>query len=360
MIYVDYIYNERIIFSDLVETIIKTDEFQRMKHISQTGVSFLLKNEKLHTRFYHSIGVYFLTKYITNKFNISERHKDLINIAGLCHDIGHSMFSHVFDNIILKNIKKLREHEDRSCDLLKFINNKYSLNINDEEMYLIENIINGHILPNYPPYYFEIVANYKNGFDVDKIDYLLRDSYFTQIEFNFDYKTVFDNIKIIDNHIIYSSTDLNSIYSIFEHRSFMRKHIYRSSCILSLEYMLGDLFETINFCNYIEKENVLLHPNKWIDFNDNFIFDNIQIFDNNKSKELLSRIFNKNIYNITNIKPNKNKNYHTHISHYMKDINVINKMYFYNENVKVIKLRKQLSPYFNETVYILKDDYESI
>ena len=90
-------------------SIIDTPIFQRLRNIHQTGVLYLVFPTATHTRFEHSIGTYHLaTQLITNisnkqpELNITTEIIKLVGIAGLCHDLGHLMFSHLFDDYFLQ------------------------------------------------------------------------------------------------------------------------------------------------------------------------------------------------------------------------------------------------------------------
>ena len=120
--------------------IIHTKEFQRLKNIRQLGNAHYVFMGATHTRFEHSIGVSYLSGcLLTNiknnqpELNITNRDIVLMQIAGLCHDLGHGCFSHLFDSYFLKN--KLHDtplslyinHEYRSTIIVRYIINKYSI-----------------------------------------------------------------------------------------------------------------------------------------------------------------------------------------------------------------------------------------
>src|ERR1044071_6573828 len=108
-----------ITISQLATKIINTEEFQRLKYIKQLGSCQFIYPSATHTRFDHSIGVYHLTGKILqilrsiypNKLyympdlsetpiKLNDFCVELIKIGGLCHDIGHGPFSHLFDDIL--------------------------------------------------------------------------------------------------------------------------------------------------------------------------------------------------------------------------------------------------------------------
>ena len=94
---------------ELALSIIDKPEFQRLKNIKQLGVVHHVFPSATHTRFEHSLGVYYLAgELLVNlknnqpEINLSKREIQLVKIAGLCHDLGHGPFSHLIDNYILK------------------------------------------------------------------------------------------------------------------------------------------------------------------------------------------------------------------------------------------------------------------
>ena len=111
-------------FEPILLKIIDTPEFQRLKNIKQLGVCYYVFSGASHNRFEHSLGVSHLANILMNnlknkqpELKITDRQILLVKIAGLVHDLGHSCFSHFFDNYFIKDKFKNNpntEHEQRS------------------------------------------------------------------------------------------------------------------------------------------------------------------------------------------------------------------------------------------------------
>jgi len=104
--------------SENIQKIIDTPEFQRLRDLKQLGATNYVFPSATHTRFEHSIAVSYLGKTMIEnikknqpELNISQREIELIEIAGLIHDIGHGPFSHLWDHYVIFTDEK--EHEER-------------------------------------------------------------------------------------------------------------------------------------------------------------------------------------------------------------------------------------------------------
>ena len=151
--------------------IIDTKEFQRLRNIKQLGCVSLVFPSASHTRFEHSLGVYYMSclyMRIMNKKQIyfNPKQYELISIAALIHDLGHGPFSHLFDNYVTNT-----EHEYRSIEIFKKLNSNYKFGYTEQDIEFMYNVI-------HPPdnllddnkYLYQIVSN-KNGIDVDRFKY---------------------------------------------------------------------------------------------------------------------------------------------------------------------------------------------
>ena len=140
---------------DIARSIIDTPEFQRLRRIHQGGVLYYVFPTANHSRFEHSIGTYHLAKKFINnikdnqpELNITNNIVKVISVAGLCHDLGHLMYSHLFDDIFLPKLSNYKSlgnvgiHEERSIIILKNIIDKYKINITTDELVVIGDLIN--------------------------------------------------------------------------------------------------------------------------------------------------------------------------------------------------------------------------
>ena len=393
-------------FSQLAVNIIDTDIFQRLRNLRQLGVCFLVFPNASHTRFEHSLGAYHLSKrlldnLITNSKqdelieplkNIPELKdyfievgkveldcyiKELINIAALCHDLGHGPFSHTFDDIFIPSIIKEypligdnKFHENRSTLLLKRIINNSVLKdlIQPQEIAFINNLINPD-KTKHQGYIYQIVSNTLNGLDVDKYDYLTRDSHMIGINISFEPSRLVNNAKVINNIITFPKQLDSDIINLFTTRHYMHRKVYSHKAVISIDHMLKDLMlEYLKEVNIGEALINLETSNEFINLTDNDILIKAKYSANPNIKLILDNINRHNLYpviysttldikeNISNfldnlindkddiIKNNKDKLLITqHNIGYVsgKTINPLDHIYLYsNKNDTLIKLIK--------------------
>lgn len=274
--------------------IVDTDIFQRLRNIHQTGILYLVFPTATHSRFEHSIGTYHLaTKMITNiahnqpELNISNEMIQLVGIAGLCHDLGHLLFSHLFDDLFLPflpNYKELEQmtnnihHENRSINLLNHMVETNNIDLTKEQLKVICDLID----PKHSEYnkwnkryqvgkwIFQIVSNPLNSIDVDKFDYLLRDTQAVGMKISFDHTRIINDARVIDKKLCYSSQCSEDIYHMFFVRYRLYRQIYNHKAVKAIEILIVKLlFE-------IEKEHkiseYILVPEKMIELVDFFIW----------------------------------------------------------------------------------------
>jgi len=285
-----------ITIDDLATSIIDTSIFQRLRYIHQTGVLYLVFPTATHTRFEHSIGTYHLaSKMISNiaknqpDLNITDEIIQLVGIAGLCHDLGHVMFSHLFDDYFLSNLPNYDDiksktkntvHENRSIYLLNYLVDQNKINLNKEQIKVIGDLINPHESEytkwnskyQIGKWIFHIISNPVNSIDVDKFDYLTRDTQAVGLKYGFDYTRIINDARVIDNKICYSHQCSEDIYQMFFLRYRLHRQIYNHKAVKGVEILM------IKLLLEIEKEhkisNYLLDPEKMLELVDSFVWHN--------------------------------------------------------------------------------------
>ena len=315
-------------FDELQMQVIDCPEFQKMRNIKQLGLCYYVFPGASHNRFEHSLGVSYLCGLLIEtlrdkqpELKITDRLVQLIKIAGLVHDLGHACFSHFFDQHFLKNLdidEKLKEHEYRSCILFEHIVKKYNIEINDEEIDIVKKMIDPDESCN--SFEFQIVANKMNGLDCDRFDYIARDTYNLGLTYSFDFTRLIREAKVIDSHICYPIKCNFEIGDLYYTRYKLHKQILTHSVIRALEFMILDLLILI------DKK---LGLSKYITNIDNFAFltddiiNYVNFIDCKESKELLNRIYTRQLYKLVIEMPKDKFNHNIFIEKYESNNNII-------------------------------------
>lgn len=244
-----------------VWNVIDTEEFSRLRDLKQLGTLYYVFPGASHNRFEHSIGVSHLSREWINKLiesskglEITEREKFLIEIAGLCHDLGHGPFSHVFDNLFIRKAlpQESWEHEEASVMMLKYMIEENNLDFDKNDIQFLENVIAPHKIPSYDSdrvFLYQIVANYQNSIDVDKFDYIQRDSHGLGLRFSFDHERLMKFSKVIDGQICFHAKEAYNLYEIFHTRYSLHKQIY-SHRVGSKFFKIFKIFRIYFFYGY--------------------------------------------------------------------------------------------------------------
>jgi deoxynucleoside triphosphate triphosphohydrolase SAMHD1 len=165
-------------------------------------------------------------------------------MAALMHDLGHGPFSHLFDRGVIPELLRLKnisrqsinnwEHEDASEMMFNHMIDTCGLDPEEDDLdpSFICRLIKGKTTPadQGRKWMYEIVANKRNSFDVDKLDYLARDEYHCRLQIDnqreFTHNLIIQNSRIIDDQIAYNIKIVNNIKGIYEQRYIQFKTIY--------------------------------------------------------------------------------------------------------------------------------------
>ena len=245
--------------------IMDTPEFKRLHNLRQLGATYLVYPSANHTRFEHSLGVSHLAKKLLlslkekNPFLdvIDDNLIELVQIAGLIHDIGHGPFSHLYDDYIIG--ENDMEHEERGIEIFKkMVENNTMPFIKEEINFIIELINPSENSKN--NWLYQIVANKYCSIDVDKIDYIQRDSYHLGFGLSEKYERLITmcDIKEFNGHTVLAWPDKlqDEIISLFETRYRLHKKVYCHHTVKSSEFIITDLLNNIISSHNIEFKNL--------------------------------------------------------------------------------------------------------
>ncbi|XP_007116841.1 deoxynucleoside triphosphate triphosphohydrolase SAMHD1 isoform X2 [Physeter macrocephalus] len=204
------------------------------------------------------------------ELQISERDMLCVQIAGLCHDLGHGPFSHMFDGrfIPLARPDVKWTHEQGSIMMFEHLVNSNGLRdvmehyglIPEEDIWFIKEQITGPPespvkdsskwlykgRPKEKSFLYEIVANKRNGIDVDKWDYFARDCHHLGIQNNFDYKRFIKFARVCEvndrKHICTREKEVGNLYDMFHTRNSLHRRAYQHKVGNIIDTMITDAF----------------------------------------------------------------------------------------------------------------------
>lgn len=233
--------------------IIDTAPFQRLRDLKQLGTCYFVFPGATHNRFEHCIGVSHLAgkmleglKARQPDLDIRERDIFLTRVGGLLHDLGHGPFSHVFDNEFMPRARpgSRWSHEHQSITMLNYLLDNCPVEMSTSERRFVESIISEDhrdlSSTDSRTFMYDVVANSRNGIDVDKFDYLARDAHNLGHKSSYNISRLMNYCRVLDNQICFHAKEVFNIYELFHTRFALFKQVYTHRVGKAVEYMLAD------------------------------------------------------------------------------------------------------------------------
>ena len=234
----DPIYGFITIDGGIITNLIDHPYFQRLRRISQLGLSYLVYPGAKHSRFHHAIGcMHLMTKAIyqirKKGHLISEKEAEALKIAILLHDIGHGPFSHALENSIVTGLS----HEDLSLFFMKKLNKEF----NGKLALAIEIFNNTH-----PKKFLHQLVS--SQLDMDRLDYLKRDSFFSGVaEGNIGTERIINMLDVVNDELVVEEKGIYSIEKFLIARRLMYWQVYFHKTVVSAENMLIKVLQRAKF-----------------------------------------------------------------------------------------------------------------
>ncbi|EGC28685.1 hypothetical protein DICPUDRAFT_159857 [Dictyostelium purpureum] len=281
---------------------VDTEQFQRLRDLKQVGTTNFVFPCANHTRFEHSLGVSHLAgKYIDKikatqpELEITEDEQKFVRIAGLCHDLGHGPFSHAFESWA-ESTGKHFHHEEMSIKMLDWIIEDQGLDYSTDDIKYISRLIRGKDRPKERAFIYDIVANDRNSVDVDKFDYISRDSYFLGRSVVCDFTRLMEFSRVIDDEICFLSKEIYNLYELFHTRYSLHKLVYTHKVGKSIEFMISDAFSEAD--SFLKISDQLDDPKEFINLSDSLLkrIETSKEPELQKSRAIIKNIRNRNLY----------------------------------------------------------------
>ena len=233
-IFNDPIYGFINISSTLIFDIIEHPYFQRLRRISQMGLSYFVYPGAHHTRFEHAIGAMHLMQRAvqvlkTKVVQISKEEEEALLIAILLHDIGHGPFSHTLEDSLATNIK----HEEISLLFMQKLNKEF-----DDKLTLAIEIFEGKY---HRSFFNQLVSS---QLDIDRLDYLKRDSFYTGVtEGNINTERIISMFTVVDSNLVVEEKGIYSVEKFIISRRLMYWQVYLHKTSLVADYILINILK---------------------------------------------------------------------------------------------------------------------
>lgn len=225
----DPVYGFITIDDELISEIIASPYYQRLRRISQMAMAQLVYPGAVHTRLHHSLGAYHLMhsalqELLDKGVSITPEEQQAAKIAILLHDIGHGPYSHALEHVLADHL----HHEELSLMLIKKLNEE----LNGRLQMAIDIFTDA-----YPKKFLHQLIS--GQLDVDRMDYLTRDSFFTGVnEGVIGYDRILKMLTVHEGRLMVEEKGIYSIEKFLVARRLMYWQVYLHKTVVSAEQML--------------------------------------------------------------------------------------------------------------------------
>ena len=226
-IFNDPIYGFITIPNSLIYDLIQHPYFQRLRRISQMGMSYLVYPGAHHTRFHHALGcMHIMQKAVqTLQFkgvSISEEEENALYIAILLHDIGHGPYSHAMEHSIVEEV----HHEELSLLFMEQLNKEF-----DGKLALAIQVFKGEY---HRKFMLQLISS---QLDMDRMDYLKRDSFYSGVaEGNINSERLIQMMNVQDDYLVIEEKGIYSVEKFLVARRLMywQAYLHKTSVVAEL------------------------------------------------------------------------------------------------------------------------------
>ncbi len=226
----DPIYGFISIPNALIYDLIEHPYFQRLRRISQMGLSYLVYPGAHHTRFHHAIGaMHIMQKAVEvlrfKDVEISEEEEIALLVAILLHDIGHGPFSHAMEHSIVESVN----HESISLLFMEELNRQF-----DGKLSLAIKVFKGEY---HRKFMLQLISS---QLDMDRMDYLKRDSFYTGVaEGNINSDRLIQMMNVVDDTLVMEEKGIYSVEKFLMARRLMywQAYLHKTSLVAELTLM---------------------------------------------------------------------------------------------------------------------------
>lgn len=225
----------------LIYDLINSREFQRLRRIKQLGTSSYTFHGGEHSRFSHCLGAYELARLVTTNFEKQfPKHWDakeslVTQVAALLHDVGHGAYSHTFERLFTTHHENMTQAIILSPETeIHQILRRHAPDFPAKIASVID-----HTYPN--PQVVQLISS---QIDVDRMDYLLRDAYFTGASYGqFDLTRILRVMRPEPNGIVFESQGMHAIEDYVLSRYQMYMQVYFHPATRAMEVLLQNLLK---------------------------------------------------------------------------------------------------------------------
>lgn len=266
----DPVYGFITIDHPLIFDIIAHPFYQRLRRIHQMALAYLVYPGAVHTRLHHSLGAYHLMceaiSDIKNKgTQVTPKEEISAKAAILLHDIGHGPFSHALENILIPGV----HHEHLSLRIMQQMNTELNGALD-----MAIQIFTGQY---YKPYLHQLISG---QLDMDRMDYLTRDSFFTGVsEGIIGYNRILKMLAVQNDQLVIEEKGIYSVEKFLVARRQMYWQVYLHKTVLASEKMLVKIIERAK--EIYNKTDISLNIHSSLDY---FLKD----FDGNMNERALA------------------------------------------------------------------------
>ena len=269
----DPVYGFITIDHPLILQIISHPFYQRLRNIHQMAFAYLVYPGAMHSRLHHSLGAYHLMCNALNELkgkgiNITTEEELGAKIAILLHDIGHGPFSHALEQELIKDV----HHEAISILLMEKLNEEFEGQLQTA----IDIFTNKH-----PKKFLRQLVS--GQLDVDRMDYLNRDSFFTGVaEGVIGYDRIIKMLMVKDGELLVEEKAIYSIEKFLVSRRLMYWQVYLHKTVVSAEQTLQKILQRAKEIKATAPSpflNIFLSINAGKLVNNNWLFEFCQLDD---------------------------------------------------------------------------------